>query len=280
MVQSLGSLLSIASLAASASAVVYSPNGGKPVIERPSIKAWPLQPGKPHAASPRDPDKYCFVKPSCKSDDDAPNILKAFRDCNHGGTVVLDANYTIGSPLDLTFLDSIDVAISGTINFSGDVDYWVEHSFKYAYQDSSAMWRFGGKDVNIFGNGLGLINGNGQPWYDAFAADATLMRPILLMTDGLHGGSITGLRMINSPNASFTRSHLAGATLLTLPTVVQPHCQQLRHHCEQHGHQSRRMSSLPPPARIPLTHNPLPRAQARIQPKTPTAGTPSAPTPL
>ena len=129
MVQSLGSLLAIASLAVStASAVVYSPNGGKPVIERPSIKAWPLHPGNSHAASPaRDPSKYCFVKPSCKSDDDAVNILKAFRKCNHGGTVVLDANYTIGSPLDLTFLENVDVAISGTINFSGDVNYWVDH---------------------------------------------------------------------------------------------------------------------------------------------------------
>jgi galacturan 1,4-alpha-galacturonidase len=206
MVQSLGSLVAIACVAASSvSAVVYSPNAGKPVIERPSIKAWPLHPGKPHADSPpRDPSKYCFVKPSCKSDDDAANILKAFHDCNHGGTVVLDANYNIGSPLDLTFLDSVDVAISGTINFSGDVDYWVEHSFKYAFQDSSAMWRFGGRDVNIYGGGVGLINGNGQPWYDAFAANASLLRPILLVLDGLHGGSVTGLKMINSPNVRFT----------------------------------------------------------------------------
>ncbi|KAH8908026.1 polygalacturonase [Coniochaeta sp. PMI_546] len=202
MIQSLASVLAIAGLAiSSASAVVYSPNGGKPVIERPSVKAWPLHPGKPHAASPpRDPNKYCFVKPSCKSDDDAANILKAFQDCNHGGTVVLDANYNIGSPLDLTFLDSVDVAISGTISFSGDVNYWVKHSFKYAYQVSSAMWRFGGRDVNIYGNGVGLINGNGQPWYDAFAANASLQRPILLVLDGLSGGSVTGLKMRNSPN--------------------------------------------------------------------------------
>lgn len=204
MVQSLASILALAGLAvSSASAVVYSPNGGKPVIERPSVKAWPLSPGKPHAASPaRDPDKYCFVKPSCKSDDDAGNILKAFRNCNHGGTVVLDANYNIGSPLDLTFLDSVDVAISGTITFSGDVNYWVEHSFKYAYQVSSAMWRFGGRDVNIYGGGLGLIDGNGQPWYDAFAANASLQRPILLVLDGLTGGSVSGLKMRNSPNVS------------------------------------------------------------------------------
>jgi hypothetical protein len=40
MVQSLGSLLAIASLAvSSANGVVYSPRGGKPVIERPYIKS-------------------------------------------------------------------------------------------------------------------------------------------------------------------------------------------------------------------------------------------------
>jgi len=69
------------------------------------------------------------------------------------------------------------------------------------------MWRFGGKDVNIFGGGVGLINGNGQPWYDAFAANASLQRPILLVLDGLHGGSVTGLKMINSPNVCAANSY-------------------------------------------------------------------------
>lgn len=114
--------------------------------------------------------------------------------------MVLDLNYTISNPLDLTFLDSVDVAISGTVNFAGDVYGWTEKTFKYAYQDSSAMWRFGGRDVNIYGGGKGLINGNGQPWYDEFQKNSTLRRPILLVLDGLQGGSVTGLHMINSPN--------------------------------------------------------------------------------
>lgn len=190
---SLSPLLALACLASSTSATPC-------VLRRPAIKAHPLQPGKPHAVSPaRDPNKVCFVTPS-KTSDDAPTILAAFQSCNHGGTVVLGGNYTIASPLDLTFLDAVDVSISGTINFSGDVKYWVDHTFKYAYQASSAMWRFGGRDVNIYGGGVGLINGNGQPWYDAFATNATLLRPILLVLDGLQGGSVSGLRMVNSPN--------------------------------------------------------------------------------
>lgn len=197
------SALAVACLAAAANAVI-SPFKGLPVIERPEVKAWPLSPGKPHAVSPpRDPNRYCFVRPSCKAgNDDAPKILRAFHECNNGGTVVLDATYTIASPLDLTFLDSVDMVISGTINFSSDVNYWVEHTFKYPFQDSSSMWRIGGRDVNIYGGGVGLINGNGQNWYDAFAKNPTLLRPILLVLDGLHGGSVTGLRMVNSPNVS------------------------------------------------------------------------------
>jgi len=193
--------LAIACLAATANAFISQ---GRTVIERPEIRAFPLTPGKPHAESPpRDPSKVCFVRPSCTAgSDDAPKILKAFHDCNYGGTVVFDANYTIASPLDLTFLENVDVAISGTINFKGDVDYWVEHTFKYPFQDSSSMWRIGGKDVNIYGGGKGLLNGNGQPWYDAFAKNPVLLRPILLVLDGLEGGSVTGLRMINSPNVS------------------------------------------------------------------------------
>ena len=195
--------IAVALLGAAAGAV-DSPYYGRPVPSRPEIRAWPLSPGTPHAISPpRNPDKYCFVKPSCKSDDDAPNILAAFQKCNHGGTVVLDATYTIGSPLDLTFLDSVDVVLSGTVKFSTDINYWVANSFKYAYQTSIAFWRFGGRDVNIYGGGVGTLDGSGQVWYDAFAANASLLRPILFVLDGLHGGSVTDLHMINSPDVRF-----------------------------------------------------------------------------
>ncbi|CAG9940021.1 unnamed protein product [Clonostachys rosea f. rosea IK726] len=170
------------------------------LVQRPNIQIGPYHTGKPFPVSAaRDPNKLCRVKAErCK--DSAPAILKAFKDCNHGGTVILDGNYTIASPLDLTFLDSIDVAILGTIKFTDKWEYWVEHSFKYAFQDSSTFWRFGGKDVNIFGHGFGTIDGNGQIWYNMAPYNSTLLRPLLLMIDGLHGGSISGLNLINSPN--------------------------------------------------------------------------------
>lgn len=191
---------SLAVVALALPATTLSPQGDP--LRRPDIKPWPHSPRYSFPPSPARTKTCKVASNGSRDEDDAPQILEAFHDCNNGGTVVLDANYTIASPLDLTFLESVDVAISGTINFSGDVDYWIANSFKYVYQASSAMWRFGGKDVNIYGNGMGLINGNGQPWYGRFAQNATLQRPVLLVLDGLHGGSVTGLAMQYPPSVS------------------------------------------------------------------------------
>ena len=116
--------------------------------------------------------------------------------------MITEGDITIVSPLDLTFLNGIDVAILGTINFTDDIDYWVDHTFKYAFKDSSAFWRFGGKDVNVCGNGSGTINGNGQNWYAEAAVNSTLLRPIRLVLDGVEGGSLSGLTFLNSLNVS------------------------------------------------------------------------------
>ncbi|OHF03443.1 polygalacturonase [Colletotrichum orchidophilum] len=166
--------------------------------QRPNIKPAPYHPSRAFPTSPPR-TKTCAVKPGTNGSDDAAAILQAFKSCNNGGTIVLDASYTICSPLDLTFLNAVDVAITGTVKFCDDIDYWLPRLFQYAFQQSVSFWKFGGKDVQIYGNGKGTIDGNGQKWYDLFATNATLQRPILFVTDGLHGGSITGLNMINSP---------------------------------------------------------------------------------
>ncbi|KAM0449466.1 hypothetical protein ACHAO4_007484 [Trichoderma viride] len=176
----------------------------KTVLERPKLQWGPKTPGRPFPHSPNR-HKTCHVPSSShfnshKNIDSAPEIFKAFKECNRGGRVVLDGTYTIASPLDLTFLEAVDVVLTGTIQFSNDIDYWVQNSFKYAFQNSSAFWRFGGKDVNIYGGGHGLLDGNGQAWYDAFATKPTLLRPILFVLDGLKAGSVTGLKMRNSPD--------------------------------------------------------------------------------
>ncbi|GKT80662.1 LOW QUALITY PROTEIN: exopolygalacturonase [Colletotrichum tofieldiae] len=172
------------------------------VPPRPNIVPSPKTPTRPLPVSPpRDPSRVCIVCPKTNGDS-APTILKAAHDCNDGGTVVFmpNATYRIASRVDLTFLKHIDFAILGTIVFSDDVKYWQTNTFAYRYQNINLMWRFGGEDVNIYGLGQGLIEGLGQTWWNANVVNSTVVRPLLLGTDGLKGGSITGLNMRNSPN--------------------------------------------------------------------------------
>ncbi|KAI0487635.1 polygalacturonase [Xylaria cf. heliscus] len=169
------------------------------VISRPNIEPFPHNSGRLKPYSPPR-TKTCSVTALGGGEDDALQILDAFHDCNNGGTVVLDGDYTIATALDLTFLDSVDVALSGSITFKPDIDYWVANSFKYAFQSSTTFWKIGGRDVNIYGGGVGVIDGSGQPWWDGFASNSSLLRPIALVIDGLQGGSMTGIRMINPPN--------------------------------------------------------------------------------
>jgi galacturan 1,4-alpha-galacturonidase len=110
----------------------------------------------------------------------------------------LDAKYTIAQPLDLTFLNTVDIVITGEISFTPDIPFWVANSFRYTYQTASLFWQIGGTDVNIYGGGT--TNGNGQVWWDALVTNSTLLRPILMGIIGLQGGSISNLKLINPPN--------------------------------------------------------------------------------
>jgi len=148
--------------------------------QRPVIKTGPYSTGRsPVASPPRDPKRYCYVKPSCtKGGDDAPNILEAFKRCNNGGTVVMDKTYTLGSPLDLTFLKHVDLALTGELYIKPDVEYWATHSFKYpSFQNQTVFWRFGGEDINIYGdltNDKSTMDGLGATYWRALAKDRTV----------------------------------------------------------------------------------------------------------
>lgn len=81
--------------------------------------------------------------------------------------------------------------------FSANLPYWEANGFNLTFQNASTFWMIGGADVNIFGGGI--IDGNGQPWYDAYAANPLILRPILLAIVGLKGGSVTDLNLRHSP---------------------------------------------------------------------------------
>ncbi|CAN8104022.1 unnamed protein product [Discula destructiva] len=171
-------------------------------LARPNVQPYPYNTGAPAYVSPaRDPSKTCTVSSSTSGSDAGPAILAAFQACNNGGTVVLDGTYTISSPLNLTFLSHVDVSLSGTISFNPDVAFWTSAAGAYpiAYQDSATFWKIGGEDVNIYGGGVGTINGNGEVWWEAFEKNSSLIRPIMFVLDGLDGGTVSGLNFVNPP---------------------------------------------------------------------------------
>lgn len=136
--------LAIAALTASAHAASKfgskSPNTGKTSISRPNVKAYPHNSGRAQPPSPAR-TKECFVVPT--GGDDSDVFLAALNECNNGGKVVLDSEYTIGSVLDLTFLNCVDIAISGKITFTDDIDYWVNNYWKYDFQNSTSFFKLG-----------------------------------------------------------------------------------------------------------------------------------------
>lgn len=151
------------------------------VPKRPSLHPSPYHVGQsmPHSPS-RSRSRYCYVD-TTSGKDDTGRILKAFEKCNDGGTVVLDETYLIASPLDLTFLKHVDVVITGTVNFKDDVYYWADHSFKFPFQNQSVFWKFGGKDINIYGdltNDQSVLDGHGEAYWKELLTNSSVSSPV------------------------------------------------------------------------------------------------------
>ena len=99
------------------------------------------------------------------------------------------------SPTAANYLILLD--IQGYIQFTNDTDYWQANSFKQTFQNATTFFQLGGEDVNVYGGGT--IDGNGQIWYDLYASNIYILRPILFGTIGLKGGSISDLNLLFSP---------------------------------------------------------------------------------
>jgi galacturan 1,4-alpha-galacturonidase len=132
--------------------------------------------------------------------DDADNIIQAIQDCNNGGHVIFaeKQTYTIASPLNLTGLTSVDIDIQGTLSFPAhNLTYWQANSFDLQYQNATSFFILGGSDINVYGSGT--VQGNGQAWWDEYVNNKKLKRPVLFAIVGLEGGSVSGIKLRNSP---------------------------------------------------------------------------------
>lgn len=88
----------------------YLPDGYISGQSGPSYQIGPYQPCRPIPKGPPR-TKTCVVKANGNGADDSQNILDALHDCNNGGHVIFtkDEKYIIGTALDMTFLDHIDI---------------------------------------------------------------------------------------------------------------------------------------------------------------------------
>jgi len=161
----------------------------------------PYQPPRPGR-----PRKIVKIRPSRHDTDDvSDDFLRGIRQANRGGTLLLPKGKTfvIGQPLDLTFLDDIHIQLEGEIKFTNDTPYWQANSFRHPFQNSLMFWKWGGKDIKIYGDGV--LNGNGQRWWNEFSGREILdpgndyLRPILFYAENTTGIDISGIHMKDSP---------------------------------------------------------------------------------
>ncbi|KAL2163345.1 hypothetical protein VTH06DRAFT_5402 [Thermothelomyces fergusii] len=138
-------------------------------------------------------------------DDISDDFLWALKKANNGGLLHLQKGkkYVIGKKLDLRFLNDVYVKIDGELKFTDDIEYWQANNFYYDFQKSITFWVWGGRDIKIYGSGV--IDGNGQAWWDGFSGheildpDNDYYRPILFLTDNATNVEVRGLHLKDSP---------------------------------------------------------------------------------
>ncbi|KAH7118554.1 pectin lyase fold/virulence factor [Dactylonectria estremocensis] len=138
-------------------------------------------------------------------DDISDEFVKGLKKANHGGTLYLPKGHTymIGKPLDLTWLNDIHIHLEGEIKFTNDTEYWQANAFAHPFQNSLMFWKWGGKDIKFYGEGV--LNGNGQRWWNEFSGleildpDNEYLRPILFYAQNATGLEIEGIHLKDSP---------------------------------------------------------------------------------
>jgi len=172
---------------------------GTALAAAPEIQFKPYAPAKAIPAS-KARTKTCKLTALGGGQDDSANILAAINKCNYGGSVVFTAgqSFTIGTAMDLSNLHDLDLVVDGNITFTNNTSYWQAHSFKIAtFQNVPGFFSMSGNDVNMYGPGV--INGNGQAWYDLYAANSSTLRPVMFGILGLHNSRFGPLNLLNSP---------------------------------------------------------------------------------
>ncbi|KAE8395750.1 pectin lyase fold/virulence factor [Aspergillus alliaceus] len=149
--------------------------------------------------------------------DDAPAIIQAFKECGHGGKVVFKpTTYYVNTVMNISWLEDVDIDIGGTLLWSTDIKYWLNHSLPVGYQNQSTAFILGGNNVRINGHGIGTLDGNGDTWYQWIREQPNTSnypgRPHAITFSGLTHSVVRGLNFLRSQmwTMSIIYSHHVG----------------------------------------------------------------------
>ncbi|KAF8806610.1 glycoside hydrolase family 28 protein [Phlegmacium glaucopus] len=133
---------------------------------------------------------------SASGADDSPHFLRAVREC---ATVAIPKSTTLNieTCLNMTGLRNTHINLEGTIKFKPDIPYWAGNGLFIPFQSQITFWLLGGE--NILFDGGGTLDGSGQIWWDTFATNSSLLRPITLTVFQAKNVTVRDITMLNSP---------------------------------------------------------------------------------
>ncbi|KAJ7037716.1 glycoside hydrolase family 28 protein [Mycena alexandri] len=138
----------------------------------------------------------CTLKALGSGKDDSPQLLTAMQTCS---TVVVPVGTTlnISTRLNMTGLSNKHLSLQGTMRFNPNIPYWSGNGFSFPFQTQVTFWILGG--TNLIVDGGGTLDGAGQAWYDAFASNSSLLRPITMTLFQATNVLVQNIKMLNSP---------------------------------------------------------------------------------
>jgi galacturan 1,4-alpha-galacturonidase len=114
--------------------------------------------------------------------------------CGNGGTIIIPAGETfmIRTPLDFRNCSGCNFQIEGTLKVSDDLAYWEGRTAFFMLQNVT------GATFHSL-TGSGVIDGNGQKYWDYFASNKTYRRPFLLYLGNASDTIFTKIKLTNAP---------------------------------------------------------------------------------
>jgi len=103
----------------------------------------------------------------------------------------------IATRMNMTGLSNKRIELEGTLRFNPDLAYWTGNGFFIPFQTQITFWLLGGQNIVLTGGGT--LDGAGQSWYDAFATNSSLLRPITLTIFQAQNVLVENITMINGP---------------------------------------------------------------------------------